>query len=290
MDEKYCYSLLGVTKQTTGDELKKAYHRAARKYHPDLHPNDPDAVEKFKEVVEAYRMLVDIRTRPDTFTKVKNIINGKIKKEMSHEKTTANQEPQPGEDVETPVEISFIESLTGCKKTIEVTRLKHCQCCYDGRPTVGCPQCGGTGKIAFSRGIELRIPKRVQDKQILRIKGKGNVGDIGAASGDLLIRVKIIPDKHYSLKGNDLYYRLDITFPDAVLGIRTTLETAQGNIECNVPAGIEPGTKIMLKGKGLPDMSTGELGNMYIVPKLIIPKADTIEKIRLINEVRAMLY
>lgn len=201
-----------------------------------------------------------------------------------------HEQPQKGDDIFVCIEIAFFESLLGCKKRISISRMRHCECCYDGRPTVGCSVCGGTGKVLSKSMLELQIPRRVKNEQVLKIIGKGNVGDIGAPDGDISIQVKVIPDDHYVLKGNDVYYRLDLTFPEASMGVVKAIQTAQGTVQFNIPCGILSGTKIRLKGKGLPDETTGEFGDQYIITKLLVPVADSEEKRELMREVQKVMY
>lgn len=196
MNEQYHYNLLGVTKQSSNEEIKKAYHAKAKKYHPDLNIGNVEAKQKFMEISEAYRIIMNIRS------KKKDWLKKLIIKAPAAKKSEATKEPKSGEDIYKVITISFLESLSGCKKKLNVERYKICGCVENGIPSSCCPICNGTGKIKTNNTIMFNIPKNIQDGQSIRISGKGNKGEAGGADGDLIIRIQVKADENIIVKGN----------------------------------------------------------------------------------------
>ena len=286
MDEKRCYELLGITKQSTDEEIKKAYRLAAKKCHPDLHLGDKEAEKHFIEISEAYRQIQEIRKKRTERFSIKKIFVAP-NKTTSAEK--AKNKPQNGTDIHSSVEISFEESLLGCKKTVKINREKRCACCTERGPSGICQVCQGTGKIRKTTFIDLNVPKGVQNGQSLKICGKGNVGDIGAENGDLIIALNVAKNNHYTIKGDDVYIKIELSFPEAVIGTIKRVPTIYGDIEVDIPPGTQSGTKLCLHGKGLKN-DNGKLGNEYAIVSVKIPKVSNNEQIDLLKRVQKEIY
>ena len=133
------------------------------------------------------------------------------------------------------------------------------------------------------------VPKNIQDGQSIRISGKGNKGEAGGADGDLIIRIQVKADENIIVKGNDLYYKQEITFPEAVLGDRKQIPPLKGIETCTIPLCTSSGQKFCMKNRGLTD-DNGNTGHQYVVIKIIIPKAETKEQINLLKKVQQKLY
>ena len=288
MDEKRCYEILGVSKQVSDEELRKQYRILLKKYHPDLNVGNQNAERISAEINVAYDTLIAIRADRVNKFSLKNIFTGRAAE--SPDEPVQTVEPERGLDIKTDIKISYMESLTGCKKKLDISRYRRCRCCYDGGPEFGCLHCKGSGRIRKNTVLELTIPRYVEDKQVLKITGKGNVGDIGAADGDIIITVHITPDERYVLKGNDVYFKLNVTFPEAVMGTKKKINTAQGIIECSIPAGVKSETKVRLRGKGIADKETGKIGDQYVIIKIDIPKAETVEEVEILNKIQQIFY
>ena len=243
MTEKNCFELLGIPKQASIDEIKKAYRTAAKTCHPDLHVGDKDAEKRFIEISEAYRTIMEHKRKKSERFSIKNIFVTP-KKQPEEE---GDSEPKRGTDIHSSINISFEESILGCKKTIKINRNKRCQCCKNDVADEYCSMCQGTGKVRKTTFIELTIPKGVQNGQSLKIRGKGNVGDNGAENGDLIIALNVSQNTRYAIKDNDLYIETHVSFPEAVLGTMKKIPTIYGDTEVDIPPNTQSGTKICLQ-------------------------------------------
>jgi molecular chaperone DnaJ len=236
------YKTLGVEKTTDADSIKKAYRKLALKYHPDKNPGDKAAEEKFKEVSEAYDILSDpdkkaaydnlgseqFYTRgtdgrgyqaPD-FSKgfpqyedleefLNSIFGGTF---VKAKKAGSKRGPSPrkGRDHEYPLQLNLLDAARGAKIHLALDLPTPCQRC-GGTGTImygnglrGCPECGGSGKIKTKNEITVTIPTGATDGQRLRVKGKGEPGDFGGQSGDIILIVNILPDKVFKRDGLNL--------------------------------------------------------------------------------------
>ena len=253
MDIKECYEMLGITKKATDEQVKKA----SKQFHPDLHRDDKDATAKFAKVSEAYRLILENREK-----KHKSIFNfGTIFSDagikMNTEKkkeTTKSEKPEPeqkgirGSDVYTTVEITFEESIFGCRKEITVQHEEICPCSKEENHTDNCTICNNTGKVLKKFIYDISIPRGIFSGQVLKIKGKGNVGINGGENGDLVINIQVKQKKGFVRTGQDVVYYMTISFPQAVLGAVINVPTAYGTVNCEIPAGIKPGEQLCLAG------------------------------------------
>lgn len=247
------YKTLGVGKNASEEEIKKAYRKLAKKYHPDANPGDKVAEKNFKEISEAYAILSDKAKRKEydktrnsnsfsgnpfsdinfsayenIFKSYENIFHGgkyddimkDLFKEYSEDKTK-------GQDVGISLEIDFLESVNGCKKMVEFKR---------------------NGNV---KSLQITIPKSVENGQKLKIKSMGEDSPNGGEAGDLIIDIKIKPDSYFSRVGNDIFVTEYVPFSTAALGGTCKVKTIAGNVILNIPNGTKSGTKMKLKGKGL---------------------------------------
>lgn len=269
MTEKQCYSLLGIYKQATDEEVKQAYRLAAKKWHPDFNVGSKEAEQKFIEIAEAYHTILEIREKKKRFS-LKKIFVSSINNSDETEKQTVHIY-RKGVDIHYNLEISFEEAILGCKKVISIEKDRRCQCYeQDGHIDYRCPKCHGSGKCRKKVLIEINVPQGIRSEQTMRIKGKGNVGDIGAENGDIIIKVFVLKNKRFYQKGKDLYIKQEITFPEAVLGTTKTVPTLYGNVELTIPPGTQSRTKFCLEGRGIPNLN-GEVGDEYVVVSVVIP-------------------
>jgi curved DNA-binding protein len=291
MKYKDYYQIMGVSRNAPQDEIKRAYRKLARKYHPDV-SKEPKAEERFKEVNEAYEVLGDSdkrraydqlgtgwragedftpppgwRTRHDThggFSQVdvesfsdffESIVGGlghRHRPQKEHPRHTAA--PPRGEEQHAEIAITLEESYHGTSKTIELEEYA------DGR------RFGGTRKI------KVNIPKGVSEGQQIRLAGQGQPGRGEGQRGDLFLKVHFQPHALYRAEGRDILLTLPIAPWEAALGTRVQVPTLGGPVEVNIPAGSQSGQKLRLKGRGLP----GTLhGDQFIVLQVMIPQADT---------------
>jgi molecular chaperone DnaJ len=269
MTEKQCYDLLGIYKQATDDEVKQAYRLAAKKWHPDFNIGSKEAEQKFIEITDAYHTILEIREKKKRFS-LKKMFVSTTNNSADTEKQTVHI-PQKGIDIHYNLEISFEEAILGCKKVISIEKDRRCQCYeQDSHVDYGCPKCQGSGKCRKTVLIEVKVPRGIRNEQTMRIKGKGNVGDVGAENGDIIITVFVSKNKRFYQKGKDLYIKQEITFPEAVLGTTKTIHTLYGNVELAIPPGTQSRTKFCLEGRGIPDLN-GEVGDEYVIVSVVVP-------------------
>ena len=279
MEFKDYYQILGVNKNATDDEIKKAYRKLARKLHPDLNPNDKEAHKRFQEINEANEVLSDPEKRKKY---------DQYGKDWQHaeqfEQARRSQQQRGG---------GYSETFSGDFDQEDFSEFFN-------------SMFGGTGRRAYSRreakfrgedfhaglhlnladvykthpqvltvngkNIRIVIPAGVEDGQKIKINGHGGVGINGGPNGDLFIEFHIINNTKFKRDGNDLYYTIDIDLYAAILGSEITVDTFDGKAKLNIKPGTQNGTKIKLKGKGFPVYKKeGEFGNLIITLNVKIP-------------------
>jgi curved DNA-binding protein len=293
------YKTLGVNKNATDAEIKKAYRKLAMKYHPDHAKGDKAAEERFKKISEAYAVLSDKQKRQeyDTFGSEgfhqrfskEDIFRGfdinDILKEFGFgggdffggqgggtRFTFGTQSPfggrsrvqpqqMPGEDIVYQLSLTLAEAAFGTTKQITIQNQ-------------GVPE-----------RITVKIPKGMTTGKKLRLAGRGNPSPYGGARGDLYIQAKLLDDPVFSVEGQDLVTYREIKLSDALLGTTIsvpTLEEKQFNLK--IPPGIKNGTRMRLAGQGLPAMKGSKRGDLYVCLHIQIPKHLTKEQKELVEK------
>jgi len=359
--KKDYYQILGVKKSATADEIKKAYRRLARKYHPDVNPNDKSAEDKFKDIQEANDVLSDAKKRkvfdrfgyyadnldPDSpfataagaggqagtppggfdfsgfdfsgggtsggsgsFRDIFSDLFGGGGSRAQPEPPRAV--PKRGRDIEIPLALSFDEAFTGLTTNITVNRSEQCSRCQGagdtGGPVVTCPTCKGSGQVMRTGGrlqfsqacpdcegtgrrrepcslchgkgttpkseqVKVKIPAGVDTGSRVRVPKKGHGGRLGAEPGDLFIVTNVGKHKFLERKGENIYVTVPITVPEAALGTRIEVPTAEGKAALKIPAGTESGQKFRLRERGFPSLRNPSLrGDQFIEVKITLPK------------------
>lgn len=323
------YELLGVSRNATDSEIKKAFRQLALKYHPDRNPGDKEAEEKFREINEAYSVLSDPQKRAqyDQYGRVLDNNQGFSADDFGFSvfedlfgdtfgsffggSTRSRNRPKKGSNIEMEVEIEFEESAKGTKKQIVVPKTISCKRCggTGAEPgaiitcprcngsgqfvqrqgfftmSVPCPECRGTGKfikelcneckgegtVRERKNLEIKIPAGIEDGMILRVSGEGNSGINGGPNGDLFVKINVKAHKFFVRKGRDLHLDLPISFIDAIMGKEINIPTLDGSETIKIKPGSQPDERIVLKGKGFPDVNGYGLGNMVITLKVVLP-------------------
>jgi len=346
MTKQDYYDILGVDKNASKEDVKKAYRKLALKYHPDKNP-DKGAEEKFKEISEAYAVLYDDEKRKlyDTYGHVgidqqfsrEDIFRGAdfsdifrgmgfdfgfddiFQQFFGHRMGYDRRRPQRsrGTDLQYGIEISLEDAYNGMKTEIEVPRTELCDTCQGSGAKPGtspkncshcngtgqmrvsqrtgfgvftqistcsrchgqgtiieevCPTCKGRGTIQRKRKIELTIPRGVDDGSQLRLTGQGEATAHGGRSGDLYVVIHIKDHPHFKRRGIDLYQQINISFPTAVLGDKSEIQTLDGVERVKIPEGVENGEIIKLKHKGMPEIHGRGFGDMYLEVHVTTPK------------------
>jgi len=278
------YEVLGVTRPATASEIKKAYRKLARRYHPDVNPVDQTAEEKFKELNEAYEVLSDADKRrrydrlgkkwkrgaefqpPPDWTDLGAAGGGFDFNEVFGRGARANRSsgfsdffeaffgagragaeaPRRGSDVETEITLTLEEAHRGVTRNIALNAAKH-------------------------PSFQVKILPGVRDGSLICLAGQGRPGAGNAPAGDLFMRVRIAPHPLFSLIGeDDIQVELPVTPWEVALGARVSAPTLDGPLEMTIPAGAQGGQRFLLHGQGLIQKRGGR-GDEYVKLKVVIP-------------------
>ena len=294
MEYKDYYEIMGVSKDATQDEIKRAYRKLARKYHPDV-SSETNAEQKFKEVGEAYEVLKDPEKR------------------AAYDQLGANwqagQDFRPPPDWDAGFEFSgggytqgdsaafsdFFESLFGQRGFQGAGRgaggragfqmrgedhhakiLIDLEDAYKGTThtmTLRVPEVDAQGHVRTrERTLNVRIPKGVRQGQQIRLAGQGAPGLGSGAQGDLYLEVEFNPHSFYRVEGRDVFLELPVAPWEAALGAKVKVPTPDGVVDLSIPADSKAGRKLRLKGRGIPGRTPGDL---YVVLQLALPPAST---------------
>ncbi len=343
------YEVLGVAKNATDADLKKAYRSLAKKYHPDTNQGNAEAEAKFKEASEAYAVLSDPEKRKqyDQFGHAAfeqgggggaggfdfggfdfggfdfgdifgDLFGGGSRRQKNY------NGPMKGSNIHTSIRISFEEAVFGCEKEIEITSKDECSECHGTgakpgtepvtctkcngsgqvvytqqslfgmvRNVQACPECGGSGKIikekcpkcygtghtSSRKKIQVSVPAGIDNGQTLRIAGKGEEGLRGGGRGDLLVEVLVSSHPRFVRQDNHIYTDEYITFVTATLGGTIRIATVDGEVEYEVKPGTQTGTRIRLRGKGVPYIRNRQTrGDHYVTLVVHVPEKLTKEQ------------
>lgn len=278
------YKILGVDKNASEDDIKKAYRKLARKLHPDLNPNDKTAHKKFQEINEANEVLSDPEKRKKYDKYGKDWQHAeefeKARQSQGRQEYSTGGNPfggsafggaQGDEDFS-----DFFASMFGRSEGGRGSRqAKFRGQDYNAELHLGLSDAYTTHKQTLTvngKNLRITIPAGVQDGQVIKLKGHGGEGINGGPNGDLYITFVIAPDPHFKRSGDDLHTTVDIDLYTAVLGGEVMLDTLSGKIKLKVNPETQNGTKIRLKGKGFPVYkSEGHFGDLYVTYSVKIP-------------------
>ncbi len=312
MDYKDYYKVLGVSKNATQDEIKKAFRKLAVKYHPDKTKGDKAAEQKFKEVNEANEVLSDKEKRKKydelgenwKYYQQQGAQGGFDWSQYANPGSGQRQysyEGDLGDIFGSSGYSDFFETLFG--HGFGGTQQKRGR--GSGRKAAALKgedlmaeleitleeAYHGVSKVFNISGesIKLKIKPGIEDGHILKIPGKGNQGYNGGASGDLLINIKIAHDPVYERKGNDLHANLDIDLYTAVLGGKASFRSFKGNVKVDISKSSQNGKVLRLQKLGMPVYGhPNEFGNLYLKLNIIIPYNLSDKEIQLFKELQKM--
>lgn len=277
------YTVLGVARTASPDEIKKAYRRLAKQHHPDAHPGDAAAEKKFKEISAAYALLSDADKRgrfdrgeidasgnpvgfggsgfggrsrgrggrratgnaaefsfdpSDLFNDLFGHPGG-----FQRQKPASGPPPRQGSDLSYTLSVTFIEAVGGAKKRLNL----------------------GDGKT-----IDLTIPPGTEHGHVLRLRGKGRPGFAGGPAGDALITVEVTPHPLFRREGQDIHLDVPVSLPEAVVGATITVPTLSGKVSLKIPAGVNSGHVLRLRGKGIA-ATPSPAGDQFIHLRIALP-------------------
>src|SRR6266545_1134199 len=304
------YEILGVPRNASAEDVKKAFRRLAMKYHPDRNKDD-GAEAQFKEIGEAYEVLSDPEKRSAYdrfghaglqgfdfgrgFDGVDLGGFGDIFEAFFGGTATGRRarEAQRGADRRIDIEIDFEQAAFGCEREIEVERVERCHRCGVSGGFFGqfvniatCPQCHGEGRIIADpckdcrgagrerkqRTLAVKIPAGVSDGARMRLNGEGDVGAHGGSPGHLYVYIGVRPHPFFTREDDDLIYELEMNPAQAALGFETRIPTLDGD---DTPLRVGPGTQsghvFSIKGKGVPRLHTGGRGDLLVRATVVTP-------------------
>ena len=286
------YKVLGIEKNASDEDIKKAYRKLARKLHPDLNPNDKDAHKKFQQINEANEVLSDTEKRKkyDQYGKDwqhADQFNQQRNQSGARQKNTAGQQFSDFGDTDFS---SFFESMFGQTGRQQQTKFRGQD--YNAELKIGLEDAMKTHQQVLTvngKNIRITIPSGVENGQQIKLKSYGAPGVNGGPAGDLYITFNIATHPVFKRSGNDLYTAASIDLYTALLGGETTIDTLSGKVKLTVKPETQSGTKIRLKGKGFPVYKKeGEHGDLYITYTVQLPTHLTEKEKELFTELKKL--
>ncbi|WP_294951191.1 DnaJ C-terminal domain-containing protein [Sulfurovum sp.] len=276
---KSLYETLGVSENASADEIKKAYRKLARKYHPDIN-KDESAVDKFKEINAAYEVLSDKEKKAQYDQYGDQMFGGQNFHDFARGQGQGVDLDEilrqmfgggggggfsgsfggaqggfggfggfgaPNLDVQARITVPFMTAVQGGKYKINVE----------------------------GESFDIKIPAGIRSGETLRVRGKGKSHQ--GQRGDLLIKVDIAASDEYERKGDNLYKTFDVPLKEALFGGKVQVQTPEKEVSLKVPKNTKNGQKFRLKGKGVPDRKTAMRGDLYLIANVVLPDADTLD-------------
>jgi len=278
------YSVLGMRRDASDKEIKQAYRRLARQYHPDVNPGDAAAEQKFKEISEAYSVLSNPESRKkyDRFghqafatgfdssfansggfaggytDNLKDFFGGRASFEglssifeefWGGGRQRTPHTPVSGQDLEHTIEINFAEAMRGTTAHVQAPQRD-----------------GGRERL------QVKIPPGVDTGSKVRVAGKGAPGRYGGPPGDLYIVIRVRPHTYLARQGNDILCEVPVTLSEALLGAKIEVPTIDGKATMTLPAGTQNGRRFRLRGKGAPALQGGGRGDHYVTVHVVLPE------------------
>jgi DnaJ-class molecular chaperone len=292
------YEVLGVGRTASADEIKKAYRKLARRYHPDVNPGSPDSTKRFREIQEAYAVLSDTdkRAQYDQFGTVDD--SGAQRQTHVRWHTSAPgagggfqgfggfadlgdifgnlfggfgraAAPPPDAPLEVGVELSLVDAVRGTSVVVPVRREVACAQCGGSGNLQGqvCPRCHGSGMLVQTDRLRVKLPAGIGDGDRVRASLKD-----GARRKNVAVVVKVRPHAFFERRGNDIHTVVPVTFPEAYLGAEVEVGTIHGPVRAKIPAGTQSGQRFRLRGKGVRNVRTGVNGDHYYAVQVTVPR------------------
>jgi molecular chaperone DnaJ len=353
MSKQDYYETLGVARNASDAELKKAYRKLAMKYHPDRNPDDQEAEARFKEVKEAHDVLSDPQKRAAydqfghagvdpsmgagpggfggggaSFSDIFGDVFGDIFGAAGGR--AGGNRAYRGADLRYTLELSLEEAVQGTEVRIRVPTAETCSSCGGSGARKGtsattcqtcgghgqvrmqqgffsvqqtcpdcrgsgktisdpCPDCRGSGRVQKTKTLSVKVPAGVDSGDQIRLAGEGEAGELGGPSGDLYVQVKLKPHDIFRREEDDLYCEMPVGIATAALGGELVVPTLEGRASIKVPAGTQSEKLFRLKGKGVRNVRSGRVGDLYCRVSIETPVNLTGEQENLIKELDKLL-
>jgi molecular chaperone DnaJ len=310
MAGKNYYDILGIKRDASEKEIKQAYRRLARQYHPDVNPGDKSAEAKFKEINEAYEILSDKDKRKkydrygdkwqyaDQFEQAERQqtqywdsapgggtyhfsgdigdLDSIFEELFGGTRTrTFHRRPQPrrGRDLESPIEVTLEEAYNGTSRTISLQVEEPCTACQgSGRiQNLPCSACRGAGIVPRTKRLEVKIPPGVNNGSRVRIAGKGQPSYSGGTSGDLYLRISVKPHPTLERHDDNLHVNVPVPLAVAVLGGEVQVPTPKGKLALKIPPETQNGRVFRLAGQGMPHLGKSSRGDLLAKANVVLP-------------------
>jgi molecular chaperone DnaJ len=300
MIDQDIYELLGVARDASADEIKKAYRKLALEFHPDKNPGDAKAEERFKEITLAYEILSDAGKREEYDQRGRRAYQADHTADFSAEDISIEDilgrhgdlfgslfgsrfharrpAAQRGPRCEGRGTAGSATACTTCKGSGRVTHQAGergqffsvtdiCSNCGGSglAPGSACAECAGSGVVKGDRRLTVTIPQGASDGQVLRLRGLGGPGTRGGPAGDLLLHLQVAADPRFRREGNDLHTDVDVPASTAVLGGKVAVETLKGEASVTIPADTGAAAKLRLKGQGI------DGADLYVHVRITVP-------------------
>jgi len=274
---KSLYETLGVSESASAEEIKKAYRKLARKYHPDIN-KDESAVDKFKEINAAYEVLSDEQKKAQYDQYGDSMFGGQNFHDFAQGQGGGVDLDEilrqmfgggggggfggsqqggfggfgggfggPDLDMQARITVPFMVSVTGGKHNVS----------------------------ANGQSFDIKIPAGIKSGETMRVRGKGK--QYQGQAGDLLIQVEVASSDEYERKGDNLYKTFDVPLKEALFGGKIAIETPEKEVSLKVPQNTKNGQKFRLKGKGVADRKTAMKGDLYLVANVVLPDVDSLD-------------
>lgn len=327
MAGKDYYTILGVKRDADEKEIRRAYRRLARKYHPDVNAGDKAAEERFKEVNAAYEVLSDSEKRrkydlygdqwqyADQFEAARRQGRGQRFFWTNRGGPTGTFDlgdlgrgdlgglgdlfsglfgggrarSRRGEDVQHMTEVSLEEAYSGTIRVLQLQSEQRCATCGGSGEVVGavCHTCQGAGVVVRPRRLEVKVPAGVTDGSRVRVAGEGRPGRDGR-KGDLYLVISVRPHPRFTRRGNDLHTEVEVPLVDAILGGEVEVITLKGKAMLKVPPLTQNGRVFRLTGLGMPRLGGDGKGDLYARVKVILPAELSPEERELFEKLKKM--
>ena len=317
------YEVLGVPRTAGDAEIKKAYRRLARKFHPDVNPGDSGAHKRFQEIAAAYEVLKDPKRkeRYDRFGDTgeppepaagpfrsgpfpqgpysqgpfgKGATggggfrwSGDLSDLFSDLFTSGGSGIGVGEDEDAAaaITIPFRDAVLGGTVSFSARIPRRCSRCRGtGRAAKSaCPACHGSGSLVETESLTVRIPAGVDSGARIRVPGKGRT-----ENGDLYLSISVEPHPYFGREGDDIVAEVPVTVPEAYLGAEIEVPTVRGPVRARIPAGTVSGQRFRLKGRGIENLRTGTTGDHYYRVRVVVPTVQTEDGRRAVEALRPL--